>query len=461
MSEIKNNYLNFLDLRKKYQTFTYESFSINKTNNNIEIEYNFNISGKFYFRPTIVIPKNNYFINEDKDLQNIVFNIGLIELISYWKAACCPEVIIKPAMLNQKQIEWWKKVYFNGLGEFFFLNGLIGKKEINHIDFMNITCESKNVFYPVNLKPDDSYIIPVGGGKDSVVTLELLKNTHKDNVCLIVNPRGASTNCAKIAGFEKNRIININRKIDDELLELNNKGFLNGHTPFSALLGFVSVMVSIITGKKNIALSNESSANESTVADSFVNHQYSKSFEFEFEFRNYIKEFICNDINYFSMLRPLSELQIGYLFSQNSKYFKAFKSCNAGSKKDLWCCKCSKCLFTFIMLSLFMTEEEITKIFGSNLLNDKNLLIYFDQLIGNSKEKPFECVGTTDEVNIALTLTINKWKNKLPLLLEYYKSLPNYNIFKSTDLQKFLNHFDSEHFLTIEQLNLINNAIHL
>ena len=133
-------------------------------------------------------------------------------------------------------------------------------------------------------------MFPIGGGKDSVVTLELLRNSSMEILPLIINPRGATLNSIEKGGFSQKSYIKIRRTIDKHLLELNDKGYLNGHTPFSAMLAFVSLFSSLMTNTPNIALSNENSANESTVKGEDINHQYSKSLEFEEDFRSYVRE---------------------------------------------------------------------------------------------------------------------------------------------------------------------------
>lgn len=281
-----------------------------------------------------------------------------------------------------------------------------------------------------------------------MVTLELLSSLKTSNLPLILNPRGATLSTISTAGYSINNIFEIQRTIHPQLLKLNEEGFLNGHTPFSALLAFISILAAVISGKKNIALSNESSANESTIVNTNINHQYSKTYEFEHDFRTYVKNYISDSFNYFSFLRPLNELQIAKLFSGFPKYFPVFKSCNAGSKTDIWCGVCSKCLFTYIILSPFITSKLLIEIFGKNLLDDINLRFYFDQLIGIENTKPFDCIGTPDEINTALVMTIRKTENHLPRLLEYYKTLPIYKIFEDTDDKILLHNYNKNHFLT-------------
>ena len=316
-----------------------------------------------------------------------------------------------------------------------------------------------NVFQPQSISLDETVIIPIGGGKDSVVTLELLnKNEHIRP--FIMNPRGATLECVRVAGFGKDGFIEVNRRLDPLLLELNAQGYLNGHTPFSAMLAFYSLLVSAISGHRHIALSNESSANEPTVAGTDVNHQYSKSFAFESDFRDYVKQYISADFNYFSFLRPLNELRIAQLFAEQVKYYPVFKSCNAGSKTDIWCCKCPKCLFAFTILSPFIPVIEMVHIFGKNLFESPQMLGYLKELTGIDEVKPFECVGTIDEVNAALHMYITKHKHeKLSLLIDYYSNTTNFSHGDAGLVDKILNEFNTDHFLEPKFLEIIKQKL--
>ena len=312
-------------------------------------------------------------------------------------------------------------------------------------DFMEIINESEKSCDKINIQLNESTLVPVGGGKDSVVTLELLKN-KMPIIPLIINPRGATTECVSTAGFSEEQVAVIKRTLDPTMLKMNNEGFLNGHTPFSAMLAFYTLLIGFLTNSKYIALSNESSANEPTVPDTEVNHQYSKSVAFENDFRNYVNEYISSDIQYFSFLRPINELQIASLFAKNKDYYKVFKSCNVGSKTDSWCGKCPKCLFTYIIMSPFISEEELKDIFGKNLLNDNDLLPILKQLKGEAEVKPFECVGTIEEVNACIEFSqkanderqksflmeslLNQYdeNNNLP---KYFEAILKDNLFKN------------------------------
>lgn len=447
-----NNYNKFLELRKKYDKFIYDKYEITETNNSYEITYFFEIENLTKFNPKIIIDKQNLTnkdINEEY-LEYLVFNIGMVELISYVKCTCSYNIIVNAGYLDQDQINWFKKLLYNGLGEFLYLNNI----EISENELFNITSYGKQKNFELNYQGKGN-LIPVGGGKDSNVTLELLKNEFETNTCFIINPKNANIECATIAGYQ-DKTIKITRIIDKKIIELNKEGFLNGHTPFSALVAFISYLTAYLSNKENIILSNEDSANESTVIGTNINHQYSKTYEFENDFNNYTKKYFKTNIKYFSLLRPLTEFQIGMLFSNYKHYHKTFKSCNLGSKNENWnwCCKCPKCLFVYIILSPFLYKDELINIFGNDLYENKDLLETFIELLGYSKTKPFECVGTYNEVRYAVSLTIKKLNNNLPYLLKYYKD--NYNLYLE---EKYETKFNENNNLSESYKNLIKDEI--
>ena len=401
-------------LRNEYDTFIYDSYEIEELENTTKITYNFIVPSLTQYKPTLEVKK----FKIDSFTKNLIFHIGLVELVSYWKATCSKNVIIKAGYINKEQIEFFKKLYFYGLGELFYTNGITP----NYDDFINIKCELKEQNIEIPNYVGNGNLIPIGGGKDSNVTLEIMKSDFEDNLCFIINPKQVTLSCAQTAGYSNEKIVTVKRTIDKNLIELNKQGFINGHTPFSALVAFLSYFNAYITGKKYILLSNESSANESNVDGTKINHQYSKTYEFECDFNEYTKKYFKIDIKYFSLLRPLSEYQIAMLFSNYEKYHEIFKSCNVGSKKEPWhwCCSCPKCLFVYIILSPFLYKEKLIRIFGEDLFEKEDLLDTFIELTGYGKTKPFECVGTYEEVRYAITKTISKL-DKQPYLLKYYK----------------------------------------
>ena len=438
-------------LRVQYPVFVYEAYHYEEGPDGLRVWFDFSM-GDVVFHPTATVERRPFldFGLGAEVLDRIVFDIGMAELVSYWKCACPPMVEVRCGSLTDSEKAFWCKLYWNGLGEFYYTNGISETPEA----FMNVECgmgneeingASNNFSSRTPRSSRSSYLVPVGGGKDSVVTLELLRRAGKTIRPLIMNPRGATVECARVAGFAMDEVLVIRRTIDPTLLELNSKGYLNGHTPFSAMLAFYTRLASALSGIPNVALSNENSANESTVVGSYVNHQYSKSLEFEDDFRDYVsltpqpplleregEKGVSNSpllageglgvrpFNYFSFLRPLSELQIAMLFSRFTAYHDVFRSCNVGSKQDIWCGHCAKCLFAYIILSPFIEPSRLNQIFGKSMLDDTTLRTEFDQLRGAAATKPFDCVGTVGEVNQALSMAVERWyqAGRRPALLK-------------------------------------------
>lgn len=423
--------INDCKFRTLYPEFIYKSYKIKKRDNEIELEFNFEIPGLCDFTPKTVIKTDNLnIINpiDSESAKQIVFSLGMTECVSYFKAVCPEKLTVKCGYLSESDKKYWKKLYFGGLGEFLYRNGIQASEE----DFLDINSSAakKTDTYNIFNKSGCS-VVPVGGGKDSAVTAALLKNNNIDKIMYFtVNDQQAREDTVRISGGKKNDIIRTYRTIDKNLLELNKRGFLNGHTPFSAIVAFLSAYCAYITGSENIILSNEASANESNIEGMQVNHQYSKSYEFEKDFSEYISEKSGADIKYFSLLRPFNELQIAKYFSSLPQYHGVFRSCNAGSKANIWCGNCPKCLFVYCIIAPFIEKKELDLIFGGCMTDKIDLIEDFKGLCGLSPVKPFECVGTVEELKYALSLTIKKYNENgtpLPSLLKYYADTADIN----------------------------------
>ncbi|RJR29778.1 hypothetical protein C4564_01720 [Candidatus Microgenomates bacterium] len=340
----------------------------------------------------------------DEFVQRLFQNIAIVLGISYYKIFCLPEIQVSQFSLTQKQADFWNTVYKKGLGEFFYKN---------QIDFRNLIH-----FLVATDKEDDSIALPrknrslvlFGGGKDSLVTVEALKKEKKPFAILTVNPTNLHKELADKIDTEK---IYITRTLDPKLFDIQNSGY-KGHVPSSAMNAFISFAAACFYDYQYVIASNEASASIGNVAylGSEINHQWSKSLEFETLFQAYTSEFVTPEVTYFSLLRPFSEFKITEMFSQNRQYFAQFSSCNTNFKLDpsaaadkddkgLWCGKCPKCAFVFVSLAAFLPKAKVIEIFGKNLLADPQLVPVYEELLGISGFKPFECVGTPEETQFA------------------------------------------------------------
>jgi hypothetical protein len=241
----------------------------------------------------------------------------------------------------------------------------------------------------------------IGGGKDSAVTAEILP---KNGNAMLLNPTPAALKIAEAAGYKKPIVVT--RTIDPKLLALNEQGYLNGHTPFSAYLSFLSLLVARAHGFKHIVVSNEASAGEAnlTYLGLSVNHQYSKSYDYEKSFREYVSRYLSKKINYFSLLRPLTELQIAALFLESEKYDTAFNSCNVGRGR-YWCGECAKCAFVYLVFSSLIDKTRRERIFGEkDFFENEKIKRLIKDLTGKGGHKPLDCVGSQEESRMALKL---------------------------------------------------------
>lgn len=326
--------------------------------------------------------------------------------ISYYKA-CIPSVIkIEDLAFDEECAAFFMQFYTHGLGEFAYRNGLNLK---DHIRFVY----DKTSVSPHHVNLQHHAAVLFGGGKDSIVCAEILKHSNMPISLFAVNPAQEITDGMKVAGQDE---IIIRRSLDKGLFELNEQGAYNGHVPITGILTFIAVCASLIYDYDAVVLSNERSANEGNViVDGVsVNHQYSKSFEFEQEMHKFVHEKMLHQIKYFSLLRPMSELHIAQQFLQIDSYDEVFTSCNANFRihdklaDKRWCNNCPKCRFAFLILAASLPKQRVLKIFGANLLDDPRQEDGFSELLGLLSHKPWECVGEIMESRLALWLIAKK-----------------------------------------------------
>ena len=419
------------ELRQQYPRFIYDSYQTELTPVGLKVTHNFQVAPDIEFNPTVTIEGvtlEQWEAIPQELRDEWVFHLGLAEIPSYWKATASPEIVIKAGYLSPQQIAWWHDLLIRGMGEYFYVNQIDFTSK-NFVKWQIETPKTKlssDLQYPA-IKTD--FLVPIGGGKDSSLTLCFLDQKYPNYDVFMLNPTKAMKQISKIA--QPQRIIVAKRTIDPVLLKLNKKGHLNGHTPFSAYLGFLSRFAGSIFGHQSIVISNERSSNEGNVLfhGAEINHQYSKTYEFEQKFEQYLKKYRLipsqqQQPAYFSILRPFYELQISKFFldcPQFDEYTSTFRSCNRGQKTNSWCGECPKCLFAFVSFYPFITEKKVVGIFGQNLFKNKSLLDESLALLGKAEAKPFECVGTHEESTAAFYLCIKKAKKvhgKLPVLLQ-------------------------------------------
>lgn len=324
--------------------------------------------------------------------------------VSYYKLFIPAEIKVDSTVLTKEEADFFNLFYTAGLGEFSYRN------DVSLNVRFPFSAAAKREQADIRLKKQ--IVVPVGGGKDSIVSIETLKSAGYDPVLFSVGlPRPIRET------IEKSELpsILVTRRISPDLIALNERaaqyGALNGHIPVTGIIAFILMAAAVLYDFSDAALSNERSANVgNTEKDGrIVNHQWSKSLEFEKAFRALTTP-VIPDFHYFSLLRPLSELAIASLFAKTRKYDMIFTSCNKAFKLDetkridRWCAGCDKCRFVFLALAPFMEKEKLIRIFGRNLLDDSSQERGYEELLGLSAFKPFECVGEIEESVLAFLL---------------------------------------------------------
>lgn len=463
------------ELRKKHSKISLKKVGHIYKESDLTFFADFILEPEIFFKAQVTIhqvPENLYSALSSHSLNNYAVNLGLAEVFSYWKAASPEEISIEVAELDSEQTAFWHDLLIKGMGEFFYVN----KIDFTNPDFVRFSNPFSQVaptkqhdFEKQENKSQENLtgcLLPLGGGKDSLVSLELLKkHSNEEPLTLFaLNPIEAVKETIDLNPDLP--VILATRQVDPTLIKLNNSGYLNGHTPFSSYLAFLTTIVAQIFGLKYVVLSNERSSNEESVRylDHPINHQYSKSYELEENFNKYSRQYLPQpSVEYFSFLRPLYELQIAKLFSETPKYFPIFKSCNRNQKLNSWCGECSKCLFAYIILYPYLDESTMVDIFGINLLNNEGLWNIAKELIGYSHQKPLDCVGTHEESLIALYLCYQKDKQYNKTLSKISEKFANEVLPREQNLdqrtEKIMIAYNDQHSLP-EQFARILKYVH-
>ena len=250
-------------------------------------------------------------------------------------------------------------------------------------------------------------LVAIGGGKDSLVSIEALRKAGVAQTVVWVGSSPLIKACAERTGLP---MLNISRSLAPELFEMNKLGALNGHIPVTAINSAILVMAALLHDADQVVFSNERSASYGSLIPGTgeVNHQWSKSWAFERDFAAHLRSHVAQDVNYFSLIRPFSELAVARQFARIDHYDAHFSSCNRNfhllgeRPAQRWCGACPKCHFVFLALAPFMPKPRLMGIFGRNLLDEPDQAPGFDALMEFQNHKPFECVGEGRESRAAM-----------------------------------------------------------
>jgi hypothetical protein len=380
----------------EYKEFVFERYRYDPGQSILSLHYRYSGGPRFEEKLMFDFETRQLPPAESRVLDRIFRLILLMSGVSYYKAFIPRKLTCEAFALDERTGEFVRKFYERGLAEFAFRNGIALR------DYFELQTDRAVAAAPIMLALPRRTCVPVGGGKDSIVTVECLKRSGEPLLLFSLGDAEPINACIAAAQLPS---IKVDRRLDAGLLQLNRHGALNGHVPITGILSAIALACAVMSGFDVIAMSNEHSASAPNLQiDGIeVNHQFSKSLDFEEMFSEYVRNVISPSISYFSLLRPLSEIEIARRFSRYPAYFPLFRSCNTAFRQSRaararhWCGNCPKCRFVFLALSPFVAKADLIGIFGRDLLDDQTQADGFAELCGLREHKPFECVGETSE----------------------------------------------------------------
>jgi hypothetical protein len=348
--------------------------------------------------------------------------LHLIAGVSYYKAAVPPEILIDTYEIDADTATLLTELYENGLGEFAYRNGLKlrgtirfphraepasggGAPDIAAAE-AGAAAIAETAGAPL-LGLRRHALVAIGGGKDSLVSIEALRAAGVPQTVTWIGSSPLIKACAERTGLPT---CNIGRSLAPALFEMNKQGALNGHIPVTAVNSAILVLAAVLVDADQVVFSNERSASYGSLIPGTgeVNHQWSKGWQCERDLARHVRQHVARDLQYFSLLRPFSELAVARQFARIDHYDAYFSSCNRNfhllgeRPAQRWCGACPKCHFVFLALAPFMPKPRLMAIFGRNLLDEPEQAGGFDALLEYQDHKPFECVGEGRESRAAM-----------------------------------------------------------
>jgi UDP-N-acetyl-alpha-D-muramoyl-L-alanyl-L-glutamate epimerase len=348
--------------------------------------------------------------------------VFLLAGVSYYKTAAPPVIDFGETALTEAELAFLREFYLQGLGEFAYRNA---------VDLTSLRLEARRAPVqapaPSQVATQPRALVPFGGGIDSIVTVERIRRLADVALFVVSRPADRFDAIEQPAAVTGLTVVRAEREIDPQLLRSAELGFLNGHVPVTGILSAIAVLAAVLTGRDAVVMSNEWSASIPTLeyAGRPVNHQFSKSEQFEAAFRGVLAQSPVRLPGYFSWLRDRTELWVGQEFATLEQYHASFRSCNKAFYTERarrlghWCGQCDKCCFIDLILAPFRPAEALRRIFAvtGEPLDDPGLAAKFRALLG-AGAKPFECVGEVSECRAAVLLAARRTDRSGAALLQ-------------------------------------------
>jgi hypothetical protein len=344
--------------------------------------------------------------------------------VSYYKAAASAEITVDPP-LGAAARAAVEACYIEGLGEFLFRNALPYPPDLTW--HWNAAAPDAP---PAPAPQSNTAVMAFGGGKDSHAAISLFHETEAKAAGLAYEPVSVVLDQrvgARLQGMIGEPLTFIRRIIDPKLIQMaRDKTGYNGHVPITAINSAILTAYAAMVGHDAVIFANERGASKPTIIHNghAINHQYSKSIAFEALMRAALHETVGERPQWFSLLRPFSELWIARRVATEAKAaHDKFTSCNrnfvfAGKQVladgERWCGRCPKCVFTAVIFAPHCDAVTMDAIFGKDILGDEANIPMARDLAGLGAMKPWECVGDVEDTAAALAMLEDdpRWRGK-------------------------------------------------
>lgn len=398
--------------KQQYETFYFEGYDFDSASMTASFNYSFDGERKFTetvtFGPTTAMVRGDIL---ERCLELALFIVGT----SYYKCFPVKHAEYRGKNISGKQADFINKVYREGLSQFIYQN------QLSLDSMLHVSGHGKEP-EPFTYEGDGVLSLQ-SGGKDSLLLGELLNEKGITYTTWYMT----STNVyPKIIDRLNGKQPHLARRAIDRigLNKAAQDGGLNGHVPVTFIVLAYALIDAVLHGENTIlaAIGTEGNEPHEFVDDLPVNHQWSKTWEAEQLFSDYVKTLISPDFHVGSPLRPFSELRIAELFEEKcwAPYSYGFSSCNRANYEQgelndnlKWCGTCPKCANTFLLFSPFVVPYDLRRLFdGVDLFSSSHMELQrsFKGLLGvDDVMKPFECVGEIEELRAAYVMARSRY----------------------------------------------------
>lgn len=138
-----------------------------------------------------------------------------------------------------------------------------------------------------------------------------------------------------------------------------------------------------------------------------INYLWGMSVRAEKLLHDYIRAEIAENLSYFHLLRPIYDLLVFSLLTRDQAAVTSTHSC---AQQKPWCCRCPKCIYVWMHLVAYLDDWVVDQMFRENLFDLPENRSFIRKMLGIEGYKPWDCMGTVSETQVAYLLCRAKGK---------------------------------------------------